>query len=363
MKYIIYLTTNLKSKINGINRIYIGVHETKDPNIFDGYIGCGVKVQQPSTYKHPKTTFQYAVKKYGVDAFKREILYVYNTKEKAYQKEAEIVNEEFIKQDHVYNMVLGGRIEERYQPLYQFDLKGNLIKKWERSKDAYEFYGYPIEKWDSPKKNKCIFLDSLWSTSPNINIEEYSLKPLKKITYLYSKNGKLLKEYSSQTECAKDIGYDNGELSRAIRDQKLIKKQFFVSNTLTDEFKPQVKKQYINETFYVYNVKNQFVCKCIGKELMQVINLHSWQYVHNIFNHNHNWYKDFYVSLEPVNKVPAKRIGNGICVDIYDKYGNFIEQLKSIKEVKEKYKIPASKIKNIQLGDKYYNNYIFKYSK
>ena len=43
MKYIVYLTKNLKSTINGLNRIYIGVHKTENPNIFDGYLGCGVK--------------------------------------------------------------------------------------------------------------------------------------------------------------------------------------------------------------------------------------------------------------------------------------------------------------------------------
>ena len=42
MKYIVYLTTNLKSQIDGINRIYVGVHGTENPNIFDGYIGCGI---------------------------------------------------------------------------------------------------------------------------------------------------------------------------------------------------------------------------------------------------------------------------------------------------------------------------------
>lgn len=363
MKYIVYLTTNLKSKINGINRIYIGVHETENPEIFDGYIGCGVYVQQPSSYKYPKSAFQYAVKKYGTDAFKREILFIYDTKEEAYKKEQEIVNDDFIKQSHVYNMVLGGKLEERYAPLYQFDLNGNLIKKWDRSKDAYEFYGYPIERWDSPKKNKCIFLNSYWSTSPSINIDEYSRKTINNITYLYSKDGKLLKEFTSQTECSKYINYDSGELSRAIRNQTLIKKQYFVSNTLVDEFIIKPRKNYINQTYYVYSINNEFIGKFVGKELMKVINLHSWDYINHIFTKNKNWYKDFYISLEKIEKVPPKKIGNGICIDVYDKYGNFIENLKSIKEVREKYDVPSSKLKNIQLGDKYYDNYIFKYSK
>ena len=97
MKYIVYITTNLNSKINGINRIYIGVHKTQDPAIFDGYIGCGVYIQQPSTYKYPKSAFQYAVKKYGIKSFKREILFIYDNMEDAYKKEAEIVNTDFIK--------------------------------------------------------------------------------------------------------------------------------------------------------------------------------------------------------------------------------------------------------------------------
>ena len=36
MKYIVYLTTNLKSQINGINRIYVGVHYPSD--VLTGYL-------------------------------------------------------------------------------------------------------------------------------------------------------------------------------------------------------------------------------------------------------------------------------------------------------------------------------------
>ena len=96
MKYIVYLTTNLKSQINGINRIYVGVHKTENPSIFDGYLGCGCYINQPSTYMYPKTPFQYAVKKYGVQSFRREILFIFDNKQDAYNKEAEIVNTDFL---------------------------------------------------------------------------------------------------------------------------------------------------------------------------------------------------------------------------------------------------------------------------
>lgn len=42
MKYIVYLTRNVKN-----NKIYIGVHKTENPDIFDGYIGCGVNIFLP----------------------------------------------------------------------------------------------------------------------------------------------------------------------------------------------------------------------------------------------------------------------------------------------------------------------------
>lgn len=35
-KYIVYLTTNTVNKM-----IYIGIHSTKNPLMFDQYLGCG----------------------------------------------------------------------------------------------------------------------------------------------------------------------------------------------------------------------------------------------------------------------------------------------------------------------------------
>lgn len=86
--YLVYKTTNL---VNG--KIYIGKHETNDIN--DGYLGSGNLIRR-------------AIKKYGRENFKREILFECSSKEEMDIKEAELVNEEFLKRDDVYNIKLGG---------------------------------------------------------------------------------------------------------------------------------------------------------------------------------------------------------------------------------------------------------------
>ena len=365
MKYIVYLTTNLKSKINGINRIYIGVHQTKDPSIFDGYIGCGCWVNQPSTYKFPKTPMQYAVKKYGTSAFKREILFICNDKESAYEKEAELVTLDFIKQDHVYNACLGGN-EDWYlgRTIYQFDFQGNLLKKWDYAVEAYEFYNIPREKFNYAIFDKHPLLDSYWAVTNTIDITEYQTQVWgePKVTHLYSKSGKWLKEFISRKECGKYIGVEEANICSAIKRESLINNKYYVSDKLVDEFIPKPRKQYSKMTFYIYH-NYKYIGSCVGKEILNIIDEHSWIKVRDCLRSQRGWIKDFYISLTqiPESKIPKKRIGNGISVNIYDKYGNFIETIYSIKEVKDKYNVPASKIKNIQLGDRYYKDLIFKY--
>jgi hypothetical protein len=103
MKYIVYCTTNIINKY-----IYIGWHKTKNPDEFDGYIGNGIYITQPSTYAHPKTKFAYAVKEFGPKNFIRNTIAVFDSLEEATSLEEYIVNEEFLQRSDVYNMVLGG---------------------------------------------------------------------------------------------------------------------------------------------------------------------------------------------------------------------------------------------------------------
>jgi hypothetical protein len=87
-KYIVYQTCN---RIN--NKTYIGVHKCQDFD--DGYIGSG-------------TLLNMAIKKYGHSAFYRYVLYCFDNPEDAYNKEKELVNDEWIANDNTYNVVEGG---------------------------------------------------------------------------------------------------------------------------------------------------------------------------------------------------------------------------------------------------------------
>lgn len=137
MKYILYKTTNT---VNGF--IYIGVHKTINPNIFDGYIGCSVYINKPSSYEFPKTAFQEAVKQFGVSNFRREVLTIFDTAREAYLAEAMIVNTQYLARPDVYNMVLGGRGGcGEAVPCYQYDLEGNYISSFKSCLEASEYTG------------------------------------------------------------------------------------------------------------------------------------------------------------------------------------------------------------------------------
>lgn len=363
MKYIVYLTINLKSKVNNLNRIYVGVHQTENPNIFDRYLGCGIYVGQPSTYQYGKTPLQKAVLKYGESAFLRCTLFTFDTAEEAYKKESEIVDLNFIKQEHVYNSCLGGSYYNNYKPLYQFDLQGNLIKKWEYSKEAYDYYDTSLEEFEYAIYRKHPLLNYIWSHQDSINPNEYTdiVWGSPKKCYLYSKEGKYLKEFRSIKDIANEFNVSTSTISKCIKNQRLLNNSYYICYFLTDLFIPKPRIQYKDETFYVYNENSELLKICKGKELMSFIDLHSWNKVSEIFTKNEGWYKKYYISLYNIKYIPPRTRSTRIKVDVYDLNGNFIETLDTVKQVKQKYHISDLKIKNIQRSDKYYKDWIFKY--
>lgn len=88
MNYIVYQTTNL---LNG--RIYIGKHKTS--NLNDGYMGSGKILLE-------------AIAKYGIENFKRDILFNFDNEIDMNAKEAELVDQSFIDRKDTYNLCFGG---------------------------------------------------------------------------------------------------------------------------------------------------------------------------------------------------------------------------------------------------------------
>lgn len=212
-KYIVYLTINI---IN--NKIYIGYHKTENPDIFDGYIGNGVYITQPYTYKYAKTAFQYAVKKYGVANFKRVILKVFDTEEDASNYERELVDESFLKRDDVYNMILGGyngMPDSEMIKVYQYDLNGYYVNEYKSFAEAalnldcdYTLISYAVRHktkarnffWSTDKKDKIDLIDYKFGFGGN------------KKVYLYDLNGKYYKSYKTQKAAAEDLGITKGSV-------------------------------------------------------------------------------------------------------------------------------------------------------
>ena len=88
MKYTIYKTINI---ING--KFYIGKHQTEDVN--DRYIGSGIALKR-------------AIKQYGIENFKKEILFIFDTELDMNIKEKEIITEDFVSRKDTYNIGVGG---------------------------------------------------------------------------------------------------------------------------------------------------------------------------------------------------------------------------------------------------------------
>ena len=244
MKYIVYETTNL---IN--NKIYIGVHKTVNPEIFDGYIGCGVLATQPNTYNHPKTHFQFAVKKYGPENFKRKILAVFDTLEEASDLERELVNEEFLARDDVYNMILGGVDDNFYivVPCYQYDLDGNFIAEYESIKDASIAMNCHHSLIDHAIALKIKGKNYLWSNTKfdKLDISTYNLGLNHQIPiYVYSKQGYLIDEYPNTTQASKGLKLGSTKIKKARTLGLLIKDSFYLCE-VKDKTYTEARLRYI----------------------------------------------------------------------------------------------------------------------
>lgn len=89
--FMLYYLYEIRNNLN--NKIYVGVHKTK--SIDDGYMGSGKVIKR-------------AVKKYGLENFTKVILEYFEDSKSMYAREAELITNDFLEREDVYNLRRGG---------------------------------------------------------------------------------------------------------------------------------------------------------------------------------------------------------------------------------------------------------------
>lgn len=354
-KYIVYQTINLVN-----NKIYIGVHKTVDPTVFDGYIGCGVKVSVPSSYMHPTTPFHYAVKKYGVKNFKRTVLKIFDNLQDAFDLERFLVDPEFLKRPDTYNSCLGGGNGFRVNYVHQFDLDGNWLKTWTNILEASEFYNVSHSAIMNAIKFNGSSCGYFWSYSDKINVTDFTVSSSKRC-YMY--NGDTLrfeKDFCNNAEAAKYLGVTVPSISGAIHIKYKCKNHYF-SNTLYDEYPKMAGTLHLkNSHICVYTLEGVFVKEFVGyTEICKFLNC-TPNVISRAIKANRP-YKKYQISLIKTDKLDPiqdctsykKRVGR------YSKTGELLEVFESATEARKKYSTSVTRCLKGQ--QQFCHGFVFKY--
>ena len=358
MKYIVYQTINLVN-----NNIYIGVHGCDNPDVFDGYIGCGVVTTNPSSYNKPQTPFQYAVKKYGTSNFRRTILNIFDTPEEAYSLEKQIVNKSFLKRKDVYNAKEGGICGSSYSiKINQFNKKGKFLKEWDSIVEAADFYNISDTAINNACKYKSCCKNYFWSKENSINVDEYTYNtesnPI--ICYQYDLNGKLVNTYNSILETSKDNNSTAAEIRRSIYGGYRVG-EYYYSSKIYESYTGETNVSLRKQPIYIYTLKGKFITKLKNsEEIYNFFNIKSTSIITTAIR-NKKPYKEYQISLEKVDSMPEvinkrnipKKVGR------YSLTGDLLETFDSATKACEKYgKVVQKGLKGQQ---KQCKGFIFKY--
>ena len=355
MKWIVYQTTNVVNL-----HIYIGVHKTQDPEVFDGYIGCDVYVMHPSTYANPETPFQYAVKKYGPGKFKRTILKVFDNAEEAFSLEKKLVDEAFIKRTDTYNINIGGFGGRVGKPFYQFSIHGDLLKKWDSLQEASEFFYCPWNSLWNASYYKLGRRGYFWSYSETINVQEYTTNVGTPVYKYDGETFKLLEVYESQGAAAKINNVDKSEIQRAVKGGYRVKNMFY-SDKLLESFSGKETISLNKCALYVYDLNGEFVIKLPDKQaILEYFNVKTLASIQQAMRcgmqyKNYQLTTTFVEKMDPIvdKRNIKKRVGQ------YTLTGELVETYDTVTKARAAHGAGVSRCLRGQ--QKQCHNFIFKY--
>ena len=358
MKYIVYLTTN---KVN--NKIYIGVHSTENPNIFDGYIGCGANIYFPNTYNKGKTHLHNAILKYGTSAFHRITLREFDSLEDALDLESWLVTDSFVKRVDTYNMIVGGG----YPPIlnkkiYQFDLEGNIIKEWDSITSITKHYNCNKDRIAMAIKDKRSFDNCYWDTKNSIDISKYRLSS-RGYVFQYNKDGKLINTFTNASEASLKLDIQRDAIVNSVFNRTTCNGYYFLraDEDIDNLLNEKSTKKLINITpVYRYLITGEFNkgYKSISEAIKDNPKSSNGNIIRAIKN-NRNCanYKWSYIKsniIKPYTELDLKPIK----IAQYDLNHNLIKIWKSVADCKKEF--PSCQ-KVCRKERKSTNNFIFEY--
>lgn len=355
MKYIVYKTTCLINE-----KIYIGVHQTENPDEFDGYLGNSLWVNRKDKVNNPQFAFHFAVQKYGANNFKRETLFVFDTPTEAYQKEAEIVTLDFIKQDNNYNVAIGGKGGSKVpRPVFQFDFNGMLLHSFPNGAlDAAKTIGGDDNRIRDAILQKSSSYGYLWANTDSIDVTQYTFKVPNKY-YVYDADGNYIQMFNSLKECWKYFDTDSSHINLAIRTCGKVR-GYFISTEKYDKLKILVTplsgklNRYTPEGKYIDSFNTiQEAREKLGLKLCSISTAIKLQRINN----GYRWTRTDYPT--PTIEIP-KVTNHKRKVAVYSKDDELIEIFNSVTETEKKY--PGCRYylkrggKQKGLSFKYYDN-------
>lgn len=199
---IIYKTINLINE-----KFYIGKDEKNNPN----YLGSG-------------KILKLAIKKNGIENFKKEILEYCKTKKELNEKEIFWINQ-LSATTFGYNISEGGTGgRTKFKKIYQFEKNGTLIKEWGSAAEIEKVLGFDGSAILKVCKGKLLTVKGFtWSFTTKIKpfIDTRTIQILQ-----YDKEGNLLKIWPSIISVKESLGIGDRQIQQTLDKTNLTAKGF-----------------------------------------------------------------------------------------------------------------------------------------
>jgi hypothetical protein len=263
-------------------------------------------------------------------------------------------------------MIPGGGSLRTGDPIYQFNEKGELVKKWDNLKTVSEYFNCNDCTFRNALHFKEKYFGYFWSRNESIDLSEFSHGDAKKPVYKYLKNGKLIERYESLLDAAKMNNEKPSTLLNAIQGQSLFRKEFYYSYQLYDTFivKPRISLK--NKQFYIYDLQGNYLQTIENcDKLREFMGVKSNSSIHDVINRRNGLYKTFQIKTEYFEHIdPIQNKSKHKKVDVFDKEGNFIKTCESVAKAAKEFNTKSSNINRVLRGLACTTaGYIFKFSK